>query len=163
MVHAMTTEADLRALATRAASSPANAQAVAALLDLVETVVRNRRAAATSAPATAVLIKLAKLGPARVVDLAAELHLDQSTVSRHLANLDEAGLIARSTDPTDRRAHVAGLSPAGWAQVQDAVTSRVQVMEQVLDDWSDDDRLALADLLTRFTQRLAHLTEGTRT
>lgn len=162
MVHA-TTEADLRALASRAASSPANAQAVAAMVDLVDTIVRNRRAAATSAPTTAVLIKLAKLGPSRVGDLAAELHLDQSTVSRHLANLDEAGLIARTADPTDGRAQLAGLTPAGWAQVQQAVASRVHVMEQVLDDWTDADRLALADLLTRFTQRLSHLTEGTRT
>lgn len=162
MVHAMT-EGDLRALAAQAASTPANAQAVAALVDLVETIVRNRRAAATSAPTTAVLIKLAKLGPARVGDLAAELHLDQSTVSRHLANLDEAGLIARTVDPTDRRAQLAGLTAAGWAQVQAAVATRVQVMEQVLDDWTDADRLALAELLTRFTHRLSHLTEGIRT
>lgn len=159
----MTPEADLRALASQAASSPANAQAIASLMDLVETIVRNRRATVTSAPATAVLIRLAKLGPTRVSDLATELHLDQSTVSRHLTNLDEAGLIVRTTDPTDRRAQLAGLSPPGWRQVHDAIAARVQVMEQALDDWSDADRLALADLLTRFTQRLAHLTEGTRT
>src|SRR3954467_13260516 len=40
-----------------------------------------------------VLAMLARCGPIRSSDLAKELYLDQSTVSRHVAHLETAGLV----------------------------------------------------------------------
>lgn len=52
-------------------------------------------------------------GPMRTTDLAAALALETSTVSRHVARLERAGLVERAGDPADGRASFIALSPTG--------------------------------------------------
>ena len=54
------------------------------------------------------LKSLAASGPQRLTDLATCTDLDVSTVSRHVAQLHSAGLIERTPDPADGRAHLIG-------------------------------------------------------
>ena len=162
MVHA-SESLDSRDLAVQAASSPANAEVLAALWDLFMTMTRVRATGLGTAPGTSVVIRLAKLGPMRVCDLAAELHLDQSTVSRHLAQLCEQGLVERTPDPTDRRAHVMRATDAGTAMARESITARVAMLEGLIADWSDTDRHDFARLITAFIQKLEqHIPEGVR-
>lgn len=54
-------------------------------------------------------------GPLRPVDLGTTLGLDKSTASRLIRALVDAGHAARSAHPTDRRASLVELTPAGAA------------------------------------------------
>jgi DNA-binding MarR family transcriptional regulator len=60
-----------------------------------------------------VVMTIAKLEPVRTTDLAAALALNNSTVSRHIARLEQLGLVQRTNDPADARASLLALSDAG--------------------------------------------------
>jgi DNA-binding MarR family transcriptional regulator len=82
--------------------------------------------------------------------LAKELHLDLSTVSRHLRQLEEEGMIARTTDADDKRAFQVELTDRGDAMVREFWTKRVEEVHGALGHWAAQDVTQLTDLLHRF-------------
>lgn len=138
-------------MAAAAVRHPANAPTIAAMTELLWVMHRSRLLAQQGTPAMALVIHLARIGPMRSIDLADTMNLNQSTVSRHLAHLEESGLVARTPDPDDGRAHLITVTPAGCEAAQQHVTARVHQLEQVIDEWPERDRADLARLLTRFT------------
>jgi DNA-binding MarR family transcriptional regulator len=60
-----------------------------------------------------VVMTIAKLEPVRTTDLAAALALKTSTISRHLARLEQLELVQRTDDPADARASLLTLTDAG--------------------------------------------------
>jgi DNA-binding MarR family transcriptional regulator len=105
------------------------------------------------------LKSLAASGPLRVTDLAVCVNLDVSTVSRHVAQLDGAGLIERTPDPLDGRAQRVKLSDAGTARIDAALRSRRALLEKALESWSPRDLEELEQLLTRFAADVEALTQ----
>jgi DNA-binding MarR family transcriptional regulator len=140
-----------RALATSVASSPQAAHLIGSLFDLLSTL---RKGAHDPAATTPILLRLAGDGPRRSCDLAHELHLDQSTVSRHVAALESEGLVQRTPDQVDRRAHLLELTPDGAATAHQRITERVRLFEDATAGWSDDDLATFARLLDDFTTGL---------
>jgi DNA-binding MarR family transcriptional regulator len=71
-------------------------------------------------------LTLAMIGagqPVRVSDLATQLDVERSTVSRRVAELVNLGLVVRAADPGDRRAAALSLTRAGQrslARIRDA-------------------------------------------
>jgi DNA-binding MarR family transcriptional regulator len=102
---------------------------------------------------------LAGSGPLRVTDLAVCANLDASTVSRHVAQLHNAGLIERTPDPLDRRAQRVKLSDAGTARLDAAVRSRRALIEKSLQSWNPRDLDELEQLLTRFATDVEALSQ----
>jgi DNA-binding MarR family transcriptional regulator len=102
---------------------------------------------------------LATSGPLRVTDLAACANLDASTVSRHVAQLDSAGLIERTQDPVDGRAQRVKLSPPGAQKIEAALRSRRSLLEKCLESWEARDLEELDRLLTRFAADVEALTQ----
>jgi DNA-binding MarR family transcriptional regulator len=102
---------------------------------------------------------LAASGPQRVTDLAGCLGLDVSTVSRHVAQLHNAGLIERAPDPVDGRAQHVELSTAGISRVDAALSSRRALLERCLESWDPRDLEELDRLLTRFAADVEALTQ----
>lgn len=107
-----------------------------------------------------VLGRLDAEGPMRPSALAHLVRLDLSTVSRHVASLEAAGLAARGPDPTDRRACLVRVTPAGTEAMAVQRKRRRQRMDQVLADWSLDDRRELVRLLGRFNADIAQAEDG---
>lgn len=89
-------------------------------------------------------------GPMRLSALAAELELDASTVSRHVRQLEDRGLLERADDPDDRRASRVTVSEHGRSCLENAANSRRAMIATVLERWSDADREQLRLLLNRF-------------
>ena len=89
-------------------------------------------------------------GPMRLSALAAELELDASTVSRHVRQLEDRGLLERADDPDDRRASRVTVSAHGRSCLENAANSRRAMIATVLERWSDADREQLRLLLNRF-------------
>jgi DNA-binding MarR family transcriptional regulator len=93
-------------------------------------------------------------GSMRVTDLAGCANLDISTVSRHVAQLQRTGLIARTPDPDDRRAQRVELTQLGEDQLRRAYEGRRTLLQQGMADWATADIEQLADLLARFVTNL---------
>jgi DNA-binding MarR family transcriptional regulator len=94
-------------------------------------------------------------GAMRMGDIADSMHLDASTVSRHVHQLGELGLIEREPDPEDGRARIIALSPAGAASLRRSFDERRAFISAALADWDDADRERLRDDLLRLTGAFA--------
>lgn len=100
-----------------------------------------------------VLFKLHRLGALRVKDLAAQLRLDSTTVSRHVDDLEHRDLAVRQADHDDRRATRVHLSPRAVELLHEAEVERRGKLRDSLQDWSPSDRATFVRLLSRFVQR----------
>ena len=130
---------------------------VLAALMTVGRTMRQRVAGDELEPGSFWLLKNIGAGePIRVTSLAACTNLDTSTVSRQVAQLDRAGLVERTPDPDDGRAHRLQLTHAGRTQLQDAFARRRALLRRVLDRWDTDDVVAMDRLLGRFVADLEH-------
>ena len=102
----------------------------------------------------AILWQIAAHEPIRPSELAANLLLDQSTVSRQVRHLIDAGHLNRNEDPVDRRAFLVTVTPQGQQVLDDALRRRAAPIGRVLAAWSADDRNQLTTLLTRLADGL---------
>ena len=60
-----------------------------------------------------IMCRIADDGPQRLGALAQAFGLDPSTITRQVQSLEQAALVVRSTDPSDRRASLLDLSEEG--------------------------------------------------
>jgi DNA-binding MarR family transcriptional regulator len=95
------------------------------------------------------LAALEEGGPASQADLARGTGVDRSDVVSVLGDLEQAGLVERATDPTNRRRNIVSLTPAGKRRLAklDGVVTEVQ--ERVLAPLSERQRRQLYGLLRR--------------
>lgn len=93
---------------------------------------------------------LAQQGPLRVTGLAGHANLDTSTVSRHVSQLERAGLVGRTPDPEDRRAQLIELNDAGRDRLHSAMAQRRALLTAGLKAWPAEDVTEFARLLERF-------------
>ncbi|SCG72993.1 MarR family winged helix-turn-helix transcriptional regulator [Micromonospora inositola] len=87
-------------------------------------------------------------------ELAARTRLDPSTVSRAVAALVAHKLVERRPDPTDRRASLLAVTPAGRAALADTNDWYGEVLDRTFADWTPGDVTALSAALGRFTRDL---------
>ncbi|AUG79067.1 MarR family transcriptional regulator [Kitasatospora sp. MMS16-BH015] len=97
-----------------------------------------------------VLSALARTGPRSAAELAAEVGLDRSGVTRRATRLEEAGLVRREPDPADRRATLLALTGPGEqvvAQLRERLAARIAAS---LDGWEPAEAQVFARQLGRF-------------
>jgi DNA-binding MarR family transcriptional regulator len=97
---------------------------------------------------------VAARGPVRASDLAAWQGVDKSTISTQIRRLEERGLVIRRPDPGDRRAVLVTATSQGRRLRRRMDTAGTALFCELLSDWTDADRRALATLLERFSSRL---------
>lgn len=101
-----------------------------------------------------VMRRVVSEGPIRVTDLARDLGLDPSTISRHLRSVERRGWVERHADPADRRAALVYATSEGERVVARLEAERRSYISGVLADWEPSDREALFDLTERFVDDL---------
>ncbi|MFN8024123.1 MAG: MarR family transcriptional regulator [Acidimicrobiales bacterium] len=96
----------------------------------------------------------------RMCDLAGELRLSPSGLTRRLDGLVRAGLVSREPSPDDRRVMLAVLTDAGYEQLVEAAPSHVEsVRRHFLDLLTPDEVAALASAFSKVRDHLiAHQT-----
>jgi DNA-binding MarR family transcriptional regulator len=77
------------------------------------TLVMRRPTSGLSLTASGMLSLLTRLGPLRVTDLAARLHVAQPSITELVIRLERSGLVARSRDRDDARAVLVDLTDQG--------------------------------------------------
>lgn len=95
------------------------------------------------------LVRISEQAPIRLSALAELVGLDTSTVSRHVARLEQDGFVVRSPDPDDGRASLLTVTDAGCEILGRVRDTRRAHLQQRVADWDADDVQQLADLLSR--------------
>lgn len=131
--------------------------------DLFRVVRRLRRVSDPRLDVTTIMLlhRLACSGPSRPSDLAAEVELDLSTVSRHARSLADSGLISREPDPQDGRSLLLALTQHGADVMTGAFHRREQALARVTAAWDPADVATLRRLLARLADDLDHPDAGT--
>ncbi|MEU6775099.1 MarR family transcriptional regulator [Streptomyces sp. NPDC046759] len=97
-----------------------------------------------------VLSGLARTGPCSAADLAGEIGLDRSGVTRRATRLEEAGLLRREPDPDDRRATLLALTETGQQAVKATRQRLATLIEASLASWPPEEAQSFARQLHRF-------------
>src|SRR3954452_771734 len=130
--------------------APAPDDAAARLYVVVGRLVRMLRRTGTadvSPGALSALSPLTRGGPTRLGDLAAREAVAAPTMTRIVAVLEDAGLVARRPDPADGRAVVVGATQAGAALVQGESFARSSALRRRVAALPDADRATLVAAL----------------
>ncbi|GII55919.1 transcriptional regulator [Planotetraspora thailandica] len=96
------------------------------------------------------LVRIHEAAPARPSDLAAYYGIGKATISRQLKVLEMLGLIGRTPDPLDGRAHLLELTGEGRQRLDRARKARQERFRALLNTWPEDEVRLLADMLSRF-------------
>jgi DNA-binding MarR family transcriptional regulator len=96
------------------------------------------------------LVLVERLGPIGVVDLAARVGRDHTTVSRQIAKLESHGLIARRADVEDGRVRQAVVTPKGKAMTDAVDAARDRLGQALFAGWEPKDVDELVRLLQKF-------------
>jgi DNA-binding MarR family transcriptional regulator len=98
------------------------------------------------------LLLLARAEGARMrrVDLAEELQLTASGVTRLLVGLERSGLVERATCSTDKRVTYAALTTAGRRKLEEAADSHVAAIRALFEErYTREELSTLTELLSR--------------
>ncbi|GAA4258509.1 MarR family winged helix-turn-helix transcriptional regulator [Dactylosporangium darangshiense] len=102
-----------------------------------------------------VLHTLARLGPMRLTELTASEQVTQSAVTQIVTKLERDGLVERRPDPSDGRAVLVRITPAGAAIVDGRRDDRIGHLRRLVAGLSAQERAAIAHALPA----LAHITQ----
>jgi len=105
-----------------------------------------------------VLAALADQGEVRAADVKDRTTLDKMQVSRALARLEAAGVVARAADPNDGRAWRVRLLPAGTALYRKIVPMVQAREEYLLSDLTPQELEVLAGAIDKVEARARQLT-----
>jgi len=97
----------------------------------------------------------------RVSDVASDLGLDTSTVSRHIARLVQLGLVRRSPGEADKREIRIALTKDGLALYKGLLAVWDELLGEALKDFSTTDRAAFLDLYEQFSKGFSRIAEST--
>jgi DNA-binding MarR family transcriptional regulator len=92
-----------------------------------------------------VLHSLSRGGPMRLTDLLATEQIKQPALTYLVAKLEATGLVSRRPDPSDARAALLTVTPAGETVVRSRHADRVAMLARLTDRLDDHDRAVLAD------------------
>jgi len=93
-------------------------------------------------------------GESRATHLASRLGVSPPVLSRHIAELEELGLVVRRPDPADGRAQLVALSEEGLAQLREFEEERSARLRGYLAEWSEEDALEAGRVIEKLTDSL---------
>ena len=113
-------------------------------------------------PTTLDLLLRLRFAPTRQlrgVDLCRQLHKSPSHLSRLLERAEAGGLVRRSPDPNDRRAHLIAATPQGDAAIDDYLPHLASILETIIfSTLSTAETETLIELLGKVSAAAAQLT-----
>lgn len=108
-----------------------------------------------------VLILLARAGECRPSELAADMCVSQSSLSRQVRELVERGLVERHPDPDDKRAHIVRCTPAGMEVLEAVRERRTERLTAQLTDWDQQQATDAIEVLHRLNASLLPIATAT--
>lgn len=109
--------------------------------------------------AAGLLAELSRCGECRVSELAQRRSVDTSVISRQVAQLAQAGLVARRPAEHDARVALVSVTESGLALLERWRATQVGLVQDALRDWDD---AAVAELAERMGALSADLSAALR-
>ncbi|MFE0025690.1 MarR family winged helix-turn-helix transcriptional regulator [Amycolatopsis sp. NPDC059021] len=103
----------------------------------------------------AILQQSATKGAVRPSDVASDLGVHQSSITRQTRVLEEAGHVRLEADPADRRSCLITLTESGWDEVRRLTRLGLDRFADFLEDWEPEDVRKLGELLSRLETSIA--------
>jgi DNA-binding MarR family transcriptional regulator len=100
------------------------------------------------------LVLIERMGPIGVVDLADRVGRDYTTVSRHVAKLDDLGLVARRAGAADKRVREATVTADGKAMTDRLDAARERIGRSVFKSWEQQELTDLVRLMRKFADAI---------
>ncbi|WP_405373632.1 MULTISPECIES: MarR family winged helix-turn-helix transcriptional regulator [unclassified Microbacterium] len=94
-----------------------------------------------------VFTTISRLGSTTLSALSEALMADKGQMSRTVRELEDLGLVERTTDPTDKRSSLLSVTEHGRTKLADARTPTENLLVSALADWDLDDIQSLSRLL----------------
>lgn len=104
------------------------------------------------------LVGIERRGPVGIVDLAAGVGRDYTTVSRQVAKLESLGLAERRQSPTDRRVNEAVVTSKGKAMTDKIDSARERIALSVFADWEASEINDFVRLMRKFADAMGEQT-----
>lgn len=101
------------------------------------------------------LVGIGRFGPIGVVELAAGVGRDYTTVSRQVARLEELGLVERKGSAADRRVREARVSEKGAAMIRRVDKARARMGRAIFSSWDRRDVSELVRLTRKFADAIS--------
>jgi DNA-binding MarR family transcriptional regulator len=93
-----------------------------------------------------------RLGEATAKEIAQELSLEKSTISRLVDSMVEANLVEKADNPSDGRSALLRATPSGRRAYNDVRRAVVRENAAALDRLSGEERVLFIETLERFTE-----------
>ena len=106
------------------------------------------------------LEKVVTSGPVRMSQLAEWMAVDKSTMTTEIRRLEQAGLVSRRSDPTDRRAVLITSTNEGQTAIEQHRKVAQDVYNTLVGKWTEGDRAEFSRLLGRFVSELSWVTDA---
>jgi len=100
------------------------------------------------------LVRISTSTSIGVAELAEQAGRDPSTVSRQIARLEELGLVGRQPGKKDLRIREARITSAGARTIQSITAARRRLLDQLLSDWTGEERESLPKLLRKLADEM---------
>jgi DNA-binding MarR family transcriptional regulator len=88
-------------------------------------------------------------GEIRASDLASALFVTKTSISRYVNEMLDEGLLSQRRDPSDGRATLLSVSPAGRRELEERESRRSAVLRDLCRGWPKEDVTTLTTLLQR--------------
>jgi DNA-binding MarR family transcriptional regulator len=109
-----------------------------------------------------VLRLAAERGPIRPTEIAAELDVNPSSITRQIKALHALGHLTATGDPNDGRAYLVEATNRGRAELRTFDDKGLEVFSAVVADWSAEDLQLLTTLLNRMINTWAPTAQDKR-
>ena len=87
-------------------------------------------------------------------DLLASMMITSGTMTNRIDQLEKAGLVSRTSDPSDARKSIVGLTPDGLKRIDEAIVEHVATQRRILAGLTGEEIAQLDGLLRKLTQSL---------
>lgn len=104
--------------------------------------------------AVTMLQRISVCGPVHPSQLAAYYAVDNSSITPRLQRLERAGLLSREPDPSDGRAALVRITPAGERLRKRLHLARRHMLEELVQHWPLSEQLLVAGATSRLAARL---------
>ncbi|WP_165452274.1 MarR family winged helix-turn-helix transcriptional regulator [Paenibacillus thalictri] len=101
-----------------------------------------------------VLILIKTRQEIRLTDIAQELQMNPSSITRRIQQLKQSGYIAIHSDPKDLRSSLIGLTDYGEQALLQFLERSVEGLARILEGWDDKEVKSLADKLTGYAEAM---------
>ncbi|WP_164520372.1 MarR family winged helix-turn-helix transcriptional regulator [Specibacter cremeus] len=93
----------------------------------------------------------------RAIDMATELGVGPSSLSRQIGELEYQGMVRRRTSETDKRAHLLTITEKGTRALAAIAARRSETLSATIGHWSDEEAATALTVLVNLTDAMRSL------